>query len=379
MIESVSKKPTAYMTIGDSVASVPQKPRSVIALNIGESRTANFARELERRGFQITHFYTSSWNEIFVQILRFIRALIRSDFVLCGTMIPFQIPWMLLARALRRRTIVDCPMDLTEFPFPTARHWRWYVTLTLKCADLVLTIRSRAYLVSKLGLNRRKVMFVESCPDQVQIEQSLLATPRFRPSQGSFLICCSGGHTQHSLERFMPIFEALIPLVPKAELLLIADPATQFAIECNRYAENAGFSERVHVFPVIKPVQDFYATVAQCDLWVATLGNDSVQGRHEFRMELLEVGLLGKAVVTAATPALIEHGLSSGRELLYIDPSDRQGSALKIAEFAGKPEVLRQLGENLRDRVVREFSLRQAVDEILESVAPRNAGLRKKC
>lgn len=378
MIESISKKTTAYTTIGESVTPAPEDHRSVLALNIGESRTENFVRELERRGFQITRFNTSNWAAIFVQLLRFIKALVRSDFVLCGTMIPFQIPWMLLARVLRRRCIVDCPMDLTELPFPTARHWRWYVALTLKCADLVLTIRSRAYLVAKLGLNRRKVMFVESCPDQTQIEQSLLATPRFRASQGSFLICCSGGHAQHSLERFMPIFEALIQLVPKAELLLIADPATQFAIECHRYAQNAGISEHVHVLPVIKPVQDFYATLAQCDLWVATLGNDSVQGRHEFRMELLEVGLLAKAVVSAATPALIEHGLSSGRELLYIDPSDARGSALKIAEFAGKTEALRQLGENLRDRVVREFSLTQAVDEMLESVAPRNAGLRKK-
>jgi len=379
VIESISKKTTAYSTIGESVPPVPEGHRSVLALNIGESRTANFVRELERRGFLVTNVNTINWKDIFVQLLRFVKALIRSDFVLCGTMIPFQIPWMLLARLLRRPCIVDCPMDLTEFPFPTARHWRWYVALTLKCADLVLTIRSRAYLVSKLGLNRRNVMFVESCPDQTQIEQGLLATPRFHASPGSFLICCSGGHAQHSLERFMPIFEALIQLVPKAELLLIANPATQFAIECHRYAQNAGFSERVHVFPVIKPVQDFYATIAQCDMWVATLGNDSVQGRHEFRMELLEVGLLGKAVVTAATPALIEHGLSSGRELLYIDPSDPRGSAMKIAEFAGKPEALRQLGGNLRDRVVREFSLRQAVDEILESVAPRNAGLRKKC
>ena len=140
-------------------------------------------------------------------------------------------------------------------------------------------------------------------------------------------------------------------------------------IQCNRYAQATGFSNRVHVLPVIKPVQDFYATIAQCDLWVATLGDDNVQGRHEFRMELLEVGLLSKAVVTAATPALIEHGLSEGRELLYIDPSDPKGSALKIAQFAKQPESLRHLGERLREHVVQEFSLTKAVDVVLESLA----------
>lgn len=353
----------------DQVQAVPESGADVVALNIGESRTANFVRELEHRGFRVTHFHTPGWAAVFSQLLPFLKILRRSDFVLCGVLIPFQIPWMLLARVLQRPCIVDFPMDITEWPFPTARHWRWLVTLTLRCAALVLTIRSRGYLVSKLGLNRRRVMFVESCPDQAPIEASLLAAPRFHKRPDAFLICCSGGHPHHRLERFMPIFESLIPLVPKAELLLIADPATESLIESTRYAQAAGFSERVHVLPVIKPVQDFYATIALCDLWVATLGDDTVQGRHEFRMELLEVGLLAKAVVAAATPALMEHGLSSGRELLYIDPSDAKGSALKIAEFAKQPESLHKLGEHLRDHVIREFSLEKSVDQILESIA----------
>jgi glycosyltransferase involved in cell wall biosynthesis len=378
MIESISKKSPTYATIEDQVRTAPENCPAIVALNIGESRTANFVRELERRGFRVTHFHTRNWSSVFLQLLPFAKTLIRSDFVLCGVVIPFQIPWMILARLLQRPCIVDSPMDITEWPFPTVRHWRWLVRLTLRCAAVVLTIRSRGYLVDKLGLDKRRVKFVESCPDQAQIEESLVATPRFRRRQGAFLICCTGGHPHHRLERFMPIFESLIQLVPGAELLLIADPATQSLIDCNRYAQAAGFSERVHVLPVIKPVQDFYATVAQCDLWVATLGDDTVQGRHEFRMELLEVGLLGKAVVAAATPALIEHGLSSGRELLYIDPSDPRGSALKIAEYVKQPDSLQQLGERLRDRVVQEFSLEKAVDEVLESVAlRRDAGLRK--
>ena len=215
MIESIGKNSTAYTTVGaGNVRTGPEHCPSVIALNIGESRTANFVRELERRGFRATHFHTRSWSTVLLQLLPFIKILVRSDFVLCGTMIPLQIPWMLVARLFQVPCIVDCPMDLTEPPFPTARSWRWLVTLTLRCAAVVLTIRTRAYLISKLGLNKRRVMFVESCPDQAQVEASLLATSRFRPRQGAFLICCSGGHPQHRLERIMPIFELLIQLVP---------------------------------------------------------------------------------------------------------------------------------------------------------------------
>ena len=179
----------------------------------------------------------------------------------------------------------------------------------------------------------------------------------------------------------MPIFKNLIELIPGAELLLIADPATQSVRECIRYAQAAGFPERVHVLPVIKPVQDFYATIAQCDLWVATLGDDTMQGRQEFRMELLELGLLAKAGVAAPTPALIEHGLSDGRELLYIDPANPKESAVKIADFANRPESLRQLGHRLRDRVIQDFSIKNAVDEVLGGLAlskgsaPKNVGI----
>jgi glycosyltransferase involved in cell wall biosynthesis len=165
----------------------------------------------------------------------------------------------------------------------------------------------------------------------------------------------------------MPTFQALVALMPNAELLVIADPAKYSVVETRRYAAAAGLSDRVHVLHVIKPPEEFYATVAQCHLWVATLGDDTLQGRHELRMELLEMGVLGKAVIAGSTPALIESGLTE-REILYVDPADPEASALRIAKLAKNPGSLAQLGQNLRDRVLERFSLEGAVDDLLNCV-----------
>jgi glycosyltransferase involved in cell wall biosynthesis len=337
----------------------------VVCLNVTETRTENFIRELERRGFEVLPYRTQGWRSALVNFVSFARAAVQADFVLCGGTVPAQIPWMLAARLLGRACILDFPMDLTEWPFPKAFGWACYVRLTLRCASGVLTIRSRAYVIEKFGLNRRRVRFLESCPDAAVVEPAQRATPRFRPRPDSILLCWSGGHEHHRLERFMPTFHKLIELAPNAELLVIADPRKPSVIETIRYAESAGLADRVHVLPVIKPPADFYATIAQCDIWIATLGDDTLQGRQELRMELMEAGLLARSVVSAKTPALVEHGLVDGQEILYIDPSHPAASARRIAELAADPQARARMGGQLRARVMRSFSLKDAVDDLL--------------
>jgi glycosyltransferase involved in cell wall biosynthesis len=257
-------------------------------------------------------------------------------------------------------------MDLAAWPFPERLHVRWLVRLTLQSASFLLTIRSRQYLIEKFGLNKKRVLFLESCPDEKRVSAGLTGSPRFRRTPDEFVMCCSGGHEHHRLERFLPIFEQVIRLVPKAKLLVIADPSKPVALSALKLAESGGLSRNIQLLPVIKPAEDFYATLAQCDLWIATLGDDTLQGNHEFRMELLEVGLLGKAVMAAPTAGLLDNGLSEGQEILYIRPAEVGPSAMKIAAIANDRRKLSLLGKNLESHVKRHFSLAEAVDRLLQ-------------
>jgi glycosyltransferase involved in cell wall biosynthesis len=347
----------------------PGRYRTIVSVNNNEARTQNFIRELNRRGFQVLPFQMKSFRDMFRGLFSFAQAILKADFALFGTGSPSQIPWMLAARLLGRPCLLDFPMDLTEWPFPNGLRGRWYAWTVLHCATRVLTIKSRAYMVDKYRLPAGRVSFIESCPDPLLVEWARLATPRFRRRPDTLLVCWSGGHNHHRLERFMPTFQRLIDLLPNIELLLIADPAKESVIESQRYAQSAGFGDRIHVLPVIKPAEDFYATVAQCDLWVSTMGDDTLQGRQEFRTELLEVGLLAKAVVSARTPGSVEHGLVDGEEILYINPSDPAGNARKIADLVSTPQARERLGNQLRARVIQAFSLKEAVDGLLDSVA----------
>src|SRR5271165_1275409 len=317
--------------------------RVVVSLNVDESRTKNFLRELRRRGFEVLVFDQVGRGYVLSALLPFLRAVYRSDFVICGTRFPWQIPWMLAARLLGRPCFVDCAMDIAAWPFPETRRWRRIAKMGLRSASCMLTIKSRAYLAAKFGLNRRRVLFTESCPDPELIDKARSAAPHFQHPDHSLLLCWSGGHHHHELERFMPTFQKLAEIVPNARLLIIAHDEKQSVVESLAYAEKAGLRDRVHVLGIIKPVEAFFATLAQCDLWVSTLGDSTLQGRQELRMEFLEAGLLGKAVIASRTPALEQHGFADGQEILYIDPTDPAGAAHKIARLAADPSTRQRL------------------------------------
>src|SRR5271154_4119164 len=87
-------------TTRESISPGPK--RRFVALNIVEVRTSNFVQELQRRGFQVNRFDVKNWRAAFARLVPFIRAILRSDAVLCGAVVPFQIPCVLAAKLLRR-------------------------------------------------------------------------------------------------------------------------------------------------------------------------------------------------------------------------------------------------------------------------------------
>ena len=345
-----------------------EKRAAALFVNAGESRTQNFRRELERRGWEVEELRCASWSEVFRNFRACARAIRRSRFVLAGVGFPWQAAWLLLARMLGRKIVIDCPMDVTVKPFSEARHMRGMLRHFSRRADLFLTIASREYLVEKLGLDSSRVLFVESCPDLERIKRSEGTRPRFEAEPGSPLLVYSGVAEWQRAERFVPVFAALRRLVPRATWLVISDLGSPMIERLRRDAAAAGVLDAIKFLPVIKPAEDFYATVARCDLWVGHLGDDSLLGRHELRMELLEVGALGRAAVFAPTPALERHGFRDGDNLILVEPDDPEKSAARLALYLSDEEELRRVGARLREHVLGNFSLSGSVDRLLASV-----------
>lgn len=341
---------------------------AALFLNADESRTQNFKRELLRRGWQVRELRCSSWLEAVRGLTQCLSAARRSRFVLAGVGFPWQGLWLSLARALRRKIIIDCPMDVTVKPFPEAWHWKKMLGYFFRRADVFLTIASRGYMVSKFRLDPSRVLFLESCPDLEQIRLSEKARPRFHAPPGSVLIGYSGVAEWQRIERFVPIFKALRTLLPNVVWLVVSDLDSPMIQRLRREAAAAGVQDAISFIPVIKPVEDFFATISQCHLWIGHLGDDTLLGRHELRMELLEMGALGKPVVFAPTPALEKHGFVDGENVILIDPGDTGGSAQRIARYLSASSELRQVGVRLRQYVLENFSLQQGVEKLLTLV-----------
>ena len=58
-------------------------------------------------------------------------------------------------------------MDLAAWPFPERRHVRWLVRLTLQASSLLLTIRSRQYLIEKLSTHGYECITANSADEGI--------------------------------------------------------------------------------------------------------------------------------------------------------------------------------------------------------------------
>ena len=345
--------------------------RLVVGVNLNESRTRNFAEELRRQGYQVEEFRIARLGELLARGRKLLGALRRADFVLMGPSIPWGLVVAYLARILETPVVLDCPMDIAEWPFAPARRYRRMVGILLRSVKVVLTIETRRYFKDKYRLSEGVLVFVESCPDEKSIAEARRSNPRFTKPPGSFVVCCSGGAVQHRLERFLPVFEKLTSLVPHAILLVVADPLQPLAIAAEKLKARPELSTKIVISPIINSTEEFFATMLQIDLWVATLGDDTIQGARELRMELLAVAQLGRPIVAVKTEALLHHGFEDDSTIIYIDP-EPGAAAAKLAALAVQPERLEQIGTRLKEIAVRRFSLREAAERIIGSVSDRS-------
>ncbi len=368
---SLSEAPAAR-DVKPSEHTYPSDARSpgqaVVLLNATESRTQNFKRELLRRGWQVDEFSCSSWPEVFQNLRSYRRALRRSRFVLSGVGFPWQGPLLMLAQLLGRKVIIDCPMDVTIKPFPEVRHWKKMLSLFFRRADGFLTLASRDYLIEKFRVDPKKVLFVESCPDLERIGRGRQAVPRVSFPDEALLVGYSGVAAWQRIDQFAPVFKALRARIPNATWLVISDLDAPMIESLRRRAAELQILDALRFSPVIKPYEDFVATIAQCHLWVSHMDNDSLLGRHELRMELLEMGALAKPVIAVSTPALEKQGFVHDQNIILIDRHDPEASAERIAHYVQTSGELERLGANLSRHVFENFSLSQSIDRLLDFV-----------
>jgi glycosyltransferase involved in cell wall biosynthesis len=344
------------------------RDRVAVFLNTEQSRTDAFAIELRRRDWLIKEFHCGQWKEAFTGATKFVRAIWRCQFVLVGSGFPWQIPWLLLAYLLGRTVVMDYPVDVTLKPFPEVWHWKQMIGFFSRRADIFLTLSSREYVIDKFHLNPARVLFVENCPDVQRIEESRSVAPRVNLPEEAIVIGYSGVAWSHQIDAFVPILKAIQTRLPNVLWLVISDPANPMIIRLQQKAAELGISNSIRFLPVIKPYEEFIATINQCHLWISHMDNRSLLGRHELRIELLEMGILGKPVAAAPTPALTQHGFIDGENIIFVDPADPEQSAAHIVEYLKNQSALSRISSNLSRHVRERFSLPNSVDRLLQRV-----------
>jgi glycosyltransferase involved in cell wall biosynthesis len=343
------------------------KKQKFVLLNANESRTHNFKRELLRRGWSVEELSCIGWNKAIRDLVRFLRAIRGAKFVLCGVGFPWQGLWILLAQFLGIKVLIDCPVDVTVKPFPEVWHWKLILGFFFRRADLFLTLSTRDYLVGKFRLNPAKVLFLENCPDLNQIEVGLRSIPRFMPLPDRLVLGYSGVALSQHIDRFVPTFKLLTERFRNLVWLVISEPNNPMILRLCEEARKLNVIESIIVISTIEPFTDFVATIAQCHMWVGHMGNDSLLGIHELRMELLEMGAQGKPVIFVPTPAIEKQGFVNDENIILIDPDRPKESAECISRYLDSQAEQERIGENLRKHVLAKFSLTSSIDRLLDA------------
>lgn len=355
-------------TFRQKLSSAKPSQKTGVFIDNADGRPTHIKKALQKKGLEITAFEVSSWGIVISQTPRFIAELTKASFVISSMNVPYIIPWIVLAKGMQKKLFLDYPVDLTVKPFATAKHWEALVHWTLGLADYVVILKSRSYLIAKLKINPRKFIYLENCPPSETIAQAQnISVPNPFP-KNALRFCYSGVASWQHAEIFVPVFKEIKAAVPNVHWLVISLLEDSYAQNLKNSVRSHGVEASTTFVPVIKPYETFIATVNQCDLWISHMGQDTLLAQTELRTELLEIGLLGKAVVAVDTPALRIHGFEDGKNIILIDPANPAASREKIMPYLLDAEKRARLGENLRQHILTHFSLDQYIERMVETI-----------
>ena len=294
------------------------------------------------------------------QLLTSVRAFARCDVVVV-TPHPLVALYVLLARALRRRVIVDQILTYVAHRevLPWFPHWidRW----TYRRADGILTHSEtmRRELVAAFALDARRVEVAYPVLDlelfSRRYDAEADALRRVLGVKDRFVVLYHGmWHPWHGL-----------PYIYEAARLLEAHPGIVFVV-----IPKDGEPNRANLlFVEEQPFERLPVYLQMADAWCSGFASD-VRGERAFSSTLIQSLALGLPVITGRTGERAAV-LRDGVEARLVPLRDPRSIADAVLELARNPERARAMGANGRAFAEAHFSidrLDRALATLLESI-----------
>lgn len=280
------------------------------------------------------------------QVLRSARAFARTDVVFV-TPHPLVFVYVMLAKALGRRVIVD--QILTYVSHREVLPWfpRRLDTWTYRCAEGVLTHSEtmRRQLTAGFAVDPGRVKVAYPVLDLVLFSRrydfEAAALRRDLGIQGQFVVLYHGmWHPWHGLKY---LYEAARLIEGRPDVVFVVIPKDG---EPNR--ANLMFVEE-------QPFECLPVYLQMADVWCSGFDSDP-RGERAFSSTLIQALALGLPVVTGLTG---ERGrvLRDGVEARLVPLRDPRAIVDAVLEYAARPELARAMGARARAFAEANFSI----------------------
>ena len=287
------------------------------------------------------------------------RAFIRYD-VIFVTPHPLVSVYVLLAKILRRRVIVDQILTYVSHREVFRGFPRGLDTLTYRLADGILTHSEtmRRELTAGFGVN----------PNRVEVAYPVLDLHLFSrryDAEAAALRRALG-----LADRFVVMYHGMwhpwhgLPYIYEAARLLEGDPRIVFVI-----IPRDGEPNRTNLlFVEEQPFERLPAHLQMADVWVSGFDSDA-RGERTFSSTLIQALALGLPVVTgrAGERAAV---LRDGVEARLVPLRDPRAIANAVLELAARPEVRRAMRARARAFAQEHFSI-DRLDRALSALLAR--------
>ena len=158
-------------------------------------------------------------------------------------------------------------------------------------------------------------------------------------------------------------FSRIAPAYPKAEYIIVGNGP--YKAELEKKALSLGLSDRICFVGAISDKKELARYYNECTAFIMLSFEPSPGDVESFGMVYLEANLFGKPVVAARSGGVHEAVLNNRTGLIVL-PENVEQAAGALHRLFGDQKFASMLGQNGRERVLKDFSIAHQVKRLQE-------------
>jgi glycosyltransferase involved in cell wall biosynthesis len=279
---------------------------------------------------------------------------------------------------VKKETGIPIILHVDSVEYWVKKNWgKLYLSNYLKWCEQIEVKAIDALIVISDILKEQLIEFYNVDESKIYVSPNGVDTDLFNPQkdssairekyglEDSIVIGYSGGfNVYHGIETLIKASKIILNKIQNAKIFLIGDGELRKFVD--EFAEKNKIKDKIIVTGLV-PLSEVPQYLAACDLLVSPFTFKSTQNQKFFGspIKIFEYMAMGKPIVTTNIGLLARICLDEINSLV-MEEDNPNSLAEKVFKILEEPLLAKQLGENAREFVVKNYSWSKKYDLIME-------------